>query len=97
MQTFPVYGDRCVLCHFPSNLISHQTSCFKPRSGHLVLEFLDFFELLYNFFDASNVLAKGRLFRLVLEFFLNSKFVTKFGPHKLRKKTVYTDCLELIL
>ena len=41
-----------------------------------VLEFLEFLELFWNFFGTGNVLEKGHFFRLVLELFLNSKFLT---------------------
>ena len=41
-----------------------------------VLEFLEFLELFWNFFGTGNVLEKSHFFRLVLELFLNSEFLT---------------------
>ena len=41
-----------------------------------VLEFLEFLELFWIFFGTGNVLEKSHFFRLVLELFLNSEFLT---------------------
>ena len=51
----------------------------------MVLEFLELFELFWNFFEAWNTLAKRIFLCVVLKFLLNSKVLTKFGPLRHRK------------
>ena len=42
----------------------------------MVLEFLEYLELFWIFFGSGNVLEKIHFFRIVLELFLNSEFLT---------------------
>ena len=50
-------------------------ACSYPEWPTL-LEFLEFLELFWNFFGTGNVLEKSHFFRLVLELFWNSEFLT---------------------
>ena len=52
------------------------SSIHRVSGCPIVLEFLEFLELFWIFFSTENILKKFHFFRLVLELFLNSKFLT---------------------
>ena len=61
---------------FHLSFLSSTAHFFFVTGWPTVLEFLEFLELFWNFFGTGNVLEKSHFFRLVLELFLNSEFLT---------------------
>ena len=63
-----------------------KTFCFNQSLWWpLVIEFLDFLDLIRNFFGTSNGFEKCQFFTVVLKLFLNSKYLKKSGPLILMK------------
>ena len=58
-----------------------KTFCFNQSLWWpLVTEFLDFLDLIRNFFGTSNGFEKCHFFTEVLKLFLNSKYLKTSGP-----------------
>ena len=60
----------------PGLSIPSSSSYMLNTGWPTVLEFLEFLELFWNFFGTGNVLEKSHFFRVFLELFLNSEFLT---------------------